>query len=123
MWLALHRQCFKTVIHRTKRGQAKIDQELPLTIASTRFSELFVRASDVKCCVTRPLSQNHYVCHILLADRNTMSYTISKEINIYGPLFESVLLTIILYNFGYLQYFATIVGQIEQIMLIWHLAS
>jgi hypothetical protein len=33
--------------------------------------------------------------------------------NIKGnQIFESVLLTIILYNFGQLQYFATIVGQI-----------
>ena len=41
-----------TAIHRTKQSQTKIDQKLPLTTPSTRFSKLVVRDLDVEFCVT-----------------------------------------------------------------------
>ena len=41
-----------TAITRTKHGQAKIDQKLPLTTTFTRFSQLLVRDLDVEFCVT-----------------------------------------------------------------------
>ena len=44
-----------TAIPRTKHGQAKIDQKLPLTTTSTRFSYLLVRDLDVELCVTGAL--------------------------------------------------------------------
>jgi len=39
---------------RSKHGQAKIDQKIPLTTTSTRFSGLFVRDLDAEFCVTGP---------------------------------------------------------------------
>ena len=62
----MYRQCLgsasaveqpPTAIPRTRHGQAKIDQKLPLTTASTRFSKLLVRDLDVEFCVTGALIQ------------------------------------------------------------------
>ena len=41
-----------TAIPRTKHAQAKIDQKLPLTTTSNRFSYFLVRDLDVEFCVT-----------------------------------------------------------------------